>query len=805
MSVPATHGYYRYPTLCKDSLIFTCEDDLWHVPVSGGTARRITSGLAECAFPALSPDGSLVAFTGREDGQPEVYVMPTEGGHPKRLTYLGGQITRVLGWHDGRIIFTTNARQAFLKFQELHAVSPDGGGEPVSLGLGHGMSISFGHGNRAVIGRNSADAARWKRYKGGTAGDIWIDASGHGQFSRLNQAMNLRGNLISPIWMTTKQGDRIYFVSDHEGVANFYSVSPEGTALRRHTHHSDYFVRYPQPDAAGDGKIVYHAGADLYTLDTATDTVTKVDVAFHSPQTQRGRKFVSASQFLEDYFLHPEGHSLALTSRGKFFTAAVNEGPATQFGTPFHQGHAVRYRLAQYLHDGERVAVLSDASGEEALEIYGEHNRAEHQFDKLDVGRAILMLASPKTNHVLITNHRQEVLLVDVDKGTLKQIDHSSARRIESAAWSPDGRYIAYPLPLSNEKAAMKIYDVEAGVAHTVTEPLLTDFAPSFTPDGNYLCLLSQRVFDPVYDNLHFDLNFPKGTKPYLLPLRSRLASPFLLSPKPPAKSPVKPDGNGLKPNDMKANDDGTHAAETAPNDVPGETKYEIEFDGILQRLVEFPVVEGRYEQLAAGHTKIFFSHFPIEGAMKLGRSTARTDGTLSAFNFAEKKTEVIAEGITDFKLSADARTLAYRAGEKLVVVSADEPSVPAMFAAMKPPEKPFDFSRLKLAVEPVAEWQQMYREAWRLQRDQFWTPDMSGVDWPQVYERYLPLISRVASRSEFSDVMWEMQGELGTSHCYEQGGDYRPEPKYFQGLLGAEINFDVVKNTYRITSIVRG
>ena len=268
----------------------------------------------------------------------------------------------------------------FLKLFKLFAVKKKGG-LPVELPFGAAMSISFGPGKRAVLGRNTLDIARWKRYRGGTAGELWIDASGNGTFSRL---LAIKGNFSSPMWI----GGRIYFIGDHEGIGNIYSCTPAGSDVQRHTNHEEYYAR----NAYSDGKnIVYHAGGDIFYHDVASNSTQKIPVETFSPRVQVNRKFVDPTRYLEDYAIHPAGHSLALNVRGKSFTMPFWEEAPQQQGA--HDG--VRYRLTRWLNDGKRVVTISDEGGEEALEIHTLDNSSPRiRFDKLDIGRVLEMLVS---------------------------------------------------------------------------------------------------------------------------------------------------------------------------------------------------------------------------------------------------------------------------------------------------------------------------------------------------------------------------------------------------------------------------
>ena len=842
-------GYYRFPTIHDQTVVFVSEDDLWTVPASGGTARRLTANPGQASHPAFSPDGTLLAFAGRDEGAPEIYVMPAGGGPARRLTCLGGD-SWVVGWQpDGlAVIFASNAAQPFDRVHALYAVDV-AGGPPRQLPTGPAVSISFGPGGGSVIGRHVTDLARWKRYRGGLTGALWIDLQGAGEWRRL---IDLPGNLAQPRWI----GQRIYFLSDHEGIANLYSCTPSGENLRRHTHHGEYYARQPATDGR---RIVYMAGADLYLYDPVLDVVTPVPIDFRSSRTGRRRKFVDASDYLQGYSIHPEGHSLALICRGRPYTMGNWEGPVVQHGRP--QG--TRYRLAAWLADGRRLAVVSDAAGEEALEI---HPVAAPRGDEaplpevpspgaatlfsmpsidrlagLDVGRPIELVPAPSGDLVALSNHRHELIVVDLAARTARVLDHSRYDVMQGLAWSPDAAWLAYGFAIGHQATVIKLCRLDGGGTWQVTRPVLHDVSPAFDPAGRYLYFLSYRDFAPVYDNLHFDLNFPGGVRPYLITLRADLPSPFVPVPRP-LKAPdddesgqdwdgweaaPDEDGFGQGPDARSGAASGPGAPAPGPSQGPRSWKIPaaqgenpggagagkpqpgitIDLDGITERIVAFPVPEGRYGQVYGLKGGVLFSSYPLESWRE--RPEAEDDlparGKIEIYRFDEQESETLVEDVSDFEVDLDGQTLIYRSGDRLRVLEAGK----------KPPEdeddRPsrksgwLDLRRLRVSVEPLAEWAQMYREAWRLQRDRFWTADMSGVDWLAVYQRYLPLLERVGTRAEFSDLLWEMQGELGTSHAYEMGGDYRLGPDYRQGFLGADIGYDAATGRYVVARIVRG
>ncbi len=786
-------GYYRFPTICQNTIVFVCEDDLWTVSIDGGVARRLTSNLGAASSPCLSPDGELLAFSGREEGPSEVYVMPALGGEAKRLTYQGSNATIVNWDSDGKhILYASGAGLAFDPW--IWKISADGG-EPQRLLYGPANHIDFSDTGGVVIGRLTREPARWKRYRGGTAGQLWVDIEGDGQFQPLSP---VDSNFTTPMWI----GERIYFISDHEGVGNIYSCLPNGEDVQRHTHQDTYYARSAQTDGT---HIVYHAGADLFVYNIENKTDTRVDVDFRSPRIQRQRKFVSASRYLREYALTPDGHALALTVRGKPFTMANWEGAVLQHG----ERSGARYRFTKWLNDGKRLVTLSDVGGEEVLEIHTRDGSADIvRLDALDLGHVRSLEVSPQTKNekndcLLLINNRFELLHIDLETQEMRVLDKSHYQNIQGAVWSPDGEWCAYSFPSTETTRSIKLCKIETGETWLVTQPEFSDFSPAWDPDGKYLYFLSYREFNPVYDALHFDLGFPSAMRPLLITLQKTLGDPFVPEPRPLEEEKEDKDKENQKEQE-EASDEKDEKSEKESSPIT------MDLEGISQRVVAFPYPRGHYGQIAGIEGKAIFTSYPsreVSGPFDDDGNTAR--GTLHAYDFKEQKKERLISGIDDFQLSRDGKTLVYSSGSRLRVIKAGKKAEgDSKSGSRASPSRQngwINLSRIKASVIPTAEWHQMYREAWRLQRDYFWTADMSGVDWEHVYQRYLPLLNRIATRGEFSDLMWEMQGELGTSHAYEFGGDYRSSPNYAQGFLGADFAYDAESGGYRITHIPQG
>lgn len=766
-------GYFRYPTISGDRVVFVSEDDLWEVSRLGGVARRLTAGLGSVGRPWLSPNGQYIAYIGKEEGDSEVYVIPGQGGEVRRLTHLGATVT-VAGWSadNERVVFASNYGRPFRNWYELFEVDLEGH-EPRRLPYGLAQNISRGPGGRVVLGRNTTDPARWKRYRGGTRGYLWIDAQGNGDFHRFDGP---DGNYACPMWLR----DRIYFLSDFEGVANLYSILPDGRDLTRHSDHADYYAR----NAASDGRrIVYHAGGDIFVFDPEADRVEPVKIQYFSQRTEREKRFVSAESFLTGYRLDRPGKQVLITTRGKLFAMRPFEGPVTPLGIT--QG--VRYRLAHWMPEQETILAVSDEGGEEGLEQIPLDPLKNRVRLPGDIGRPLELEVSPDGKWAALANHRQEMLLMDLANQSLSVVERSEFGTIGGLSWSPDSRWLAYSFPDSSKTTAIRLYALEEGRAHAVTRPVLRDVSPVFDPKGRYLYFLSYRTFDPVYDNLRFDLGFPNGMRPYCIPLSKDLPSPFL----PGANPPKEP-----KP-EVKSD------AKEKEEPIPTVT---VDLDGIADRVLAFPVDEGRYQKIRATAEKVFYTVVEPEGSLDSsfypGAPPAKA--TLKSYHLENLKEETVGSNVTSFELSGDGTQMIVRARNSLRVVKTGEQwdekkTRPGRDSGI------IDPARISVEVVPPIEWAQMQREAWRLMRDNFWDAGMSGVDWDDVYLRYQALLVRIATRSEFSDIMWEMQGELGTSHAYEMGGDYLPEPHHRIGHLGADFTWDAERDGWRIERIVAG
>ncbi|MAQ42998.1 MAG: peptidase [Candidatus Marinimicrobia bacterium] len=766
-------GYYRFPTINNSKIVFVADDDLWVVKLDDSKAYRLTTNLSEVSSPLFSPDGKWIAYIGTEDGNSEVYIMSEKGGPSTRLTYDGAFASKICAWHNDDIIFATDLSQPFGRVSNLAKINKKGG--PTTV-LDYGISSNISFGNPGVIlGRNTADPARWKRYKGGTAGELWISNDNKMNFKKL---ITLKGNMACPMWIN----QRIYFLADHDGISNIYSCLKSGRSLKQHTYHKNYYAR----NATTDGNnIVYHCGADIYCFDIDNNHTSKVDIDFNSSMIQRSRKFINPESYLEDISINNDGSMVSFSSRGKAFCMGNWNGPVYEQG----KSDGVRYQKPRFLNDNKKIVMVSDDSGNERLEIHFIKGKKKSKVLDLDIGRPYDMKISPIKDQIAISNHRNELLLIDLKKNTMYKIDRSKFSVIGSSFnWSPDGRYIAYSCSLNSRVNGIKIHDLESKKSHKVSDPILNDFNPVFDPSGKYLAFLSNRVFNPVYDNMHFDLGFPRGEKPYIITLNKETPSPLY-------KTSPKPIKDTKKKDDKKKDED---------------SKIKIDFNGIEKRIMAIPTEEGLFENIGFINNKLFYNVYPDEGSfgdIPWYDFSSSDTSTILFYDLDTNKEKMFMSNVSSFTTIPSIERILIKSKNGIRLI--DGNTIPSKDVISKSEYNissgKINFNRARVSIDPISEWKQMYSEAWRLQRDFFWVKNMSGINWKKIHERYFKLINRIHTRTEFSDLVWEMQGELGTSHCYEFGGDYKPRRHYQVGLLGADLEYDEKGKAYKIINLIKG
>lgn len=844
-------SYFRFPHLHGDLLTFVAEDDVWIAPVAGGRAWRISAQQLPARNPRFTPDGKQLVWTTIVGAAPEVVTAEVDGGGYRQLSYFGHSTTRVKGFTtSGDVVVTSAFEQAEGRHTHAYALPLDGG-PAVELPFGPVESLAFGPevgDERPVVLASvlSREPAWWKRYRGGTAGKLWIDADGNREFARLVPELN--GNLADPLWV----GSRIAFLSDHEGYGNLYSVQPDGTDLRRHTDHEDFYVRH----AASDGKrVIFESAGELWVLPTleADAEAVRLDITLGSASQSRRPAPLKVSTHLGDVFPNAGGSASAVEAHGTIHWLRHKDGPSRVVeATP-----GVRARLPRPLTDG-RIAYVADHDGVDAVYIKRiaprfsrpstetsvpdvataprateeagaeqlprpvsasaiagqpalsvvrlaesraepavaseanaavlagatESRAAELRIDFPRPARPSALEASPDGRWLAVGTAFGDVYLADTLEGTLSPLVSVGDGSIDSLAWSPDSQWLAWAEPVTSFGSRSKLRMVNTTSPEDivdVTDGRFCDESPVFTPDGKFLAFLSNRSFDPVYDGHAFDLSFPSPIKPYLVALAADTPSPF---------GPVV----DLLDEEEAGTADRTKDGTTATLQV------RVDLEGLPLRVIGVPVPQGNYSALSAPSGALLWLDTPLSGVTGDGRGKVQDKAPTPAlvrYELSKQKQVTLASSVERYRLSGDGKKLVFVNDKQVVAVPSDAKVDEESGELVR-----VELNRIRVIMDPLAVWRQAFDEAWRLQRDFFWTEDMAGQDWESVHRRYRPVVERLGSHDDLVDLLWELHGELGTSHAYvrpaagESGSNG-------QGRLGADLKF--TEAGWEVTRILAG
>ncbi|MGI5493669.1 S41 family peptidase [Microtetraspora malaysiensis] len=756
----ANGAYLRFPHLHGDLLTFVADDDVWLAPVSGGRAWRFTADRVPVSRPRFSPDGTRIAWTSTREGEPEVFAADLEGAEGERLTHWGNAMTGVRGWtEDGNVLAVTAAGHSSRTRLWAYAVPLDGG-PATALPYGRVSEAAASGPKVATVSAVWREPSQWKRYRGGTAAKIWVDATGDGEFTRLfadNPAQH---------WSVMWVGERLAFLADTDGDGNLYSCLPDGSDLRQHTTHRGFYARH----AASDGsRVVYSLGGDLWLLESLEAEPYKLDITLSGPRPARAKRPAPSKvgSFAPDH----TGRASVVEIRGSAHWLTHRDGPAGMLRAE----PGVRVRLPRPLDNAGRGVWVSDASGEDALEI-GTPGGEIRTLAAGQLGRVLDLAAAPDGKHAAVAAHDGRLLVVDLDSGNVRELDRTTHGDVQQLTFSPDSAWLAWAHAYRAERFHLKLARVDGSITVEATPPRFNDYSPSFTKDGKYLAFLSNRTFNPVYDAHVFDLSFPSSCRPYLIPLKATTPSPF-----DPSLA-----GRGFNGED----DAGSDAKNDGKSDAPSVT--EVDADGLAARIVPVPVPAGTYSNLRAAKDGLLWLRHPLNG--EIGDGTKPGEPVLERYDLAKRKVGELGREFRAFEVSGD--------GTRLVATG--ENGLQTRATGEGEEVVTIDLDRVAVTIDPVAEWRQAYNEAGRLMRDHFWRADMNGVDWPGTLDRYAPLVERIGTYSELIDLLWEVQGELATSHAYAQPNGTARDPKRRQGLLGAELARDE-NGVWRISRILPG
>jgi tricorn protease len=771
---------YQQPTLSKTHIVFVYGGDLWSVPREGGDAVRLTTGVGTESFPQFSPDGTQVAFSGEYDGNVDVYVIPASGGIPRRLTYHPGPDI-VVGWTpDGKRILFRSTRSSTSGFTKLFTVALDGS-FPEELPLPMGFEAAYSpDGTRLAYVPYARANAIWKRYRGGRTTPIWIAQLSDSSIEKLPRDNSTDYN---PMWV----GNRIYFLSDRNNVTTlfYYDLGTKRVAEA---------LRNTGPDLksadAGPGGIVYEQFGSIHLYDTGSGRTQKVNIrlAGDLPGVRPRLERVAARASFPS--LSPTGKRAVFEARGEIFTVPAEKGDVRNLTNS--SGVADRYPA--WSPDGKWIAYFSDAEGEYALYLREQSGMGE--VKKIIPGEPPSFyyspVWSPDSKKIAYHDKRLNLWYVEIEKGVSVKVDtdyYDHPERSLDPTWSPDSKWIAYTKRLPSQLHAVFFYSLETGKATQATDGMSDARYPRFDPNGKYLYFTAST--DYALNTGWLDMSSigrPQTRSVYVMVLKKG------------EPSPLAPESDEEKVEEPKPEKKETPAeakpAEAKPAEArPGEKKpavtVTIDFDGLSQRILALPIPVRTYVGLEVGKSGVVFlaeaPPVPLPGLQGV---------TVHKFELDKRKVDKFLENATFFDVSHNGEKCLYRVGQ-------DRWFITGTAQPVRPGEGALRMDGMEMFVEPKAEWRQMYREVWRLERDFLYDPGAHGLDLKATEKKYEPYLEAVAHRADLNYLFQEMLGNLVLGHTYVSGGD-TPQARQVQGgLLGAD--YTIENGRYRFARIYDG
>ena len=809
---PADRLLLQRPALSQTRIVFVHGGDLWTVPREGGAAYRLTAGPGVETSPAFSPDGSLVAFTGEYDGNTDAFVVPAAGGVPKRLTWHPAADV-VLGWTpDGKRVLFSSTRTAASRFAELFTIGLDGG-LPEKLPLPMGTEGAFsGDGARIAYVPLQRAFTTWKRYRGGRTTPVWLATLAS---SRVERIPRDNSNDFNPMWV----GDSVYFLSDRDGRVSLYSYDTRARKVARAFDNDGFDLKSA---SAGPGAIVYEqfGSLGLYDLKTGRQSPVAVTVAADFPEVRERLLRVGAA--LTNGGVSPTGARAVFEAHGEIITVPAEKGdPRNLTSTP-----GVMERDPAWSPDGKSIAYFSDEGGEYALHIRAQSGGDDAIRISLGAQPSIYFTPrwSPDGKRIAYIDSHETLWCLDVNSKTPLRIDKdrfwSGSGDIFQPAWSPDSKWLAYARRLPNYLGAVFLHSFADGASIQVTDGMSDARTPVFDVEGKYLYFTaSTDAGASLQPDIH-SFSRPVSRSIYLAVLSKDDPSPFapesdeekpaeekpVAEPKPAGdmKPATPPDTAGSKAGAAGAPGGPAGAAKPADGASPSKAvTVKVDVDGLLQRVLAVPIPARRYVALQAGKAGVLLA---IEASDPFG-SAPQQGLTVHRHDLKVRRSDVVVSGVTSFEMTFNGEKMLYRQGDRWFITGLKPMPGPGAPASPPPSGPPatgaLSTDAIEVRVDPRAEWRQMYRDAWRMQREFFYDPHFHGLDLAAAEKKYEPFLAGVSSRSDLNYLFAEMLGDITVSHLGVGGGTTPEVRRVPTGLLGADFTID--SGRYRFARIFNG
>jgi tricorn protease len=787
----------RTPTVSRTQIAFAYAGDIWVVPRDGGDARRVTASRGRAVNPVFSPDGSLIAYSTRVDGNWDVYVMPAGGGVARRLTYHPAP-DLVVGWTpDGAKVLFESARNNYNPFARLYTVPLQSGGFPFELPLPIAAEASYSpDGTRLAYVPLQQWQAAWKRYRGGQTRRIWLATLAG---LAVEPVPRDNSNDFNPLWV----GDLVYFLSDRDGAVTLFVYDTKSRQVKRLVENSGLDMKSA---SAGPGAIVYEQFGEIHLFDLATGLQRAVAIRVPGDLPDVRTRYAKVSpKRLNNFGISPTGARAVFEAHGDILTVPAEKGDIRNLTN----SPSVADRDPSWSPDGKWVAYFSDASGEYGLELRNPNGMGEPRRIALGTPPSFYYTPkwSPDSRRIAYTDKRGILWYVDVEKGTPKRVDTDPlADQNLSPAWSPDSKWIAYVKSLRNLRKALYLYSTDQDKAFAVTDGMSDAQLPVFDVNGKYLYFTASTDVGLTASNGDLSvLGHPVSRSVYVVVLDKTLPSPL---PPESDEEKVATDDKTPKPG---TDDSSAKTKQAAAKDAAGaketrdtkETKdakdaakpvvVKVDADNIAQRILALPIAAKNYIDLRAGKEGVLFLAEAPNVAPPGGEGPPAF--TLQKFDLAKRKTEKVLDGLTRFALSANGEKMLFQQGENWTIAEVGKD--------VKPGEGTLAMGGMRVYVDPRAEWKQMYHEAWRIERDFFYDPGFHGLDIAAAERKYAPWVEYLSCRSDLTYLMEEMLGDLTVGHMFVGGPPDEDDDAVKGGLLGAD--YKVENGRYRFARVYDG
>lgn len=751
----------RYPNASDKEITFTYAGDIYVVSIEGGLARRITNSKGLEIFPRFSPDGKWIAFSGEYDGNREVYIIPSIGGEPKRLTYQMdipelpermGPDKIVMQWsNDGKsIIYRGRYKEWNAWCGKLLRVNIDGG-LPYEYPLPRVGFTSFSPDNKKIAyNRVFREFRTWKRYRGGQADDIWIYDF---ETKQLENITNNPAQDIIPMWYK----DKIYFLSDRDFYMNIFVYDLNTKKTKKVTNFEKFDVKFP---SLGSKYISFENGGYIYLLDLETDKYTKVSIEISEDFEWNRAKLINVKDNILSWGISPDGNRALFVARGEIFTVPAEKGKIYNLtNTP-----GINEKNAVWSPDGKWIAYIKDDGKENEIYLMSQDRKQQKKLTSNSKSYIWEMQWSPDSKKIAYSDKLMKLYYIDIETGKVTEVVKSKQWEIRNYSWSPDSKWLAYTDYINNFIPQVYLYSLDKAESYHISNEFFQSQNPVFSKDGKYLFFESYRDFSPKVGNFEWNFQYDNDTKLYGICLQDTLKSPFSYEED---KVEIKNDKQEEKTKKKSTNKEDS-------------ILIKIDLMGIKDRIFELPIPKGRYGKIVSTEKALYYTR----------------DGKFYKFDFNEKEEKKIGD-FSKYEISFDEKKIIFNLKDKYFITK--------LTTNIDDNKGELDLTDMVMTLDRKQEWEEIFYESWRQMRDFFYDPNMHGVDWEAIKNKYVELLPYIRHRNDLSYIIGEMIGELNCGHSYVGGGESPKIEEVKIGLLGADFEYDNDANAYKITRILEG